>query len=109
MEVKVLFAGLLMTFGAAAVAFYVRIPPAMRNPWMNQPLVALIGNLGGFIAGIYSVYFLGSRLGWLPGIAVWVIGGFVSATVVGATMGYYPLMFILGLVAIVLGFGLSVY
>lgn len=75
---------------------------------MNKPLIALVGNLGGVTAGFYSVYFLGSRLGWLPGIGVWLVAGFISAAVIGSQMSIYPLMFVLGLVAIAAGFALTI-
>lgn len=108
MEAKVLLAGLLMVFGSTSAAFYVRIPSPMRNPWMNQPFFALVGNLGGVVTGFYSAYFLGSRLGWLPGIGIWAVGGLTSAAIISSQMSIYPLMFMLGLVAMASGFALAV-
>jgi dolichyl-phosphate-mannose--protein O-mannosyl transferase len=108
MEAKILLAGLLMVFGATAVASYVRIPQSMRSPLMSQPLVALLANLGGIITGFYSVYFLGSRLGWLTGIGVWAVGGVISGAIIGSQMGNYWLIYILGLIAMPSGLALAI-
>jgi hypothetical protein len=106
---KIYYPGLLMIFGSVVAATLTALPRAHTWRWMHSGIVPFLSNVGGLVAGCYSIYFLGSRLGWGRGILTWLVVGVVSAIIVRLAMPAFPLVLALGLVCMYVGFALALF
>lgn len=106
-EPEILIPSILMAFGTTVAAVLTSLPRAHKWGWMQRGIVPFFSNVGGFFIGFYSLYFLGSRVGWTTGVISWIVLGFIAAIIVRLMMSVFPAVLIAGIASMYIGLVLT--
>ena len=97
-------AGVILTVASVGLAFYNYFPRTSHHAhWMVVPPFQFVASIGSLVSSVYGIVLILKNYDFGEFAMVWLITGFISAGVVRAASDYFPGVFAVSVVLMLLG------